>query len=59
VDLQEKNVSLVFSGEVDFTRLITHRFPLDRALEALELAAHPGPDSMKIVIQPGMNWEKS
>jgi L-iditol 2-dehydrogenase len=33
--------------------LISHRFPLRRAVEALELAAHPQPDSMKIVIQPG------
>lgn len=57
VDLQDENVALVFSREIDFARLITHRFPLDRALEALELAAHPRPDSMKVVIQPGMNWE--
>lgn len=59
VDLQEKNARLVFSGEVDFTRLISHRFPLARAVEALKLASHPGPDSMKVVIQPGMEWEKS
>lgn len=58
VDLQEENVRLVFSGETDFARLITHRFPLDQAVEALELAAHPGPDSLKIVIQPGIDWEK-
>ncbi len=57
VDLQEENVNLVFSGEIDFTKLITHRFPLHQALEALELAAHPVPDSMKVAIQPGMNWE--
>ena len=48
---------LVFSGEMDFERLITHRFPLARAVEALQLAAHPRPDSMKIVIQPGSEWE--
>jgi L-iditol 2-dehydrogenase len=59
VDLQEENVRLVFSGKIDFSRLITHRFPLHRAIEALELAAHPGPDSMKVVIQPGMEWERS
>jgi len=57
VDLQVENVELVFSGKIDFTRLITHKFPLERAVEALELAAHPGPESMKVVIQPGMNWE--
>lgn len=59
VDLQDENVRLVFSGEVDFARLISHRFSLAEAVDALRLAAHPGPDSMKVVIQPGMEWEKS
>ncbi len=54
VDLQDETVRLVFSGEIDLARLITHRFPLERAVEGLHLAAHPGPDSMKVVIQPGM-----
>ncbi|HKD80069.1 MAG TPA: zinc-dependent dehydrogenase [Candidatus Angelobacter sp.] len=58
VDLQEENVRLVFSGEIDFARLISHRFPLDQAVEGLRLAARPGPDSMKIVVQPGTDWEK-
>ncbi|HKR93922.1 MAG TPA: zinc-binding dehydrogenase, partial [Candidatus Angelobacter sp.] len=58
VNLQEENVNLVFSGEVDFARLISHRFPLEKSVEALRLAAHPAPDSMKIVIQPGTEWEK-
>lgn len=59
VALQEESVRLVFSGEVDFARLITHRFPLERAVEALKLAANPGPESMKVVVQPGMQWEKN
>jgi L-iditol 2-dehydrogenase len=59
VDLQEENVQLVFSGEIDFARLISHRFSLGQSVEALHLASHPGPDSMKIVIQPGMEWEKN
>jgi len=54
VDLQDETVRLVFSGEIAFERLISHRFPLSRAPEALHLAANPQPDSMKIVIQPGM-----
>ncbi len=58
VDLQEENVRLVFSGEIDFARLISHRFPLEKAVEALHLASHPQPESMKIVVQPGMEWEK-
>ncbi len=59
VDLQQENVQMVFSGEIDFARLISHRFPLAQAVEALRLASHPGPGSLKIVIQPGMDWEKS
>jgi L-iditol 2-dehydrogenase len=59
VDLQEENVRLVFSEEIDFARLVTHRFPLRQAVEALHLAARPGPDSMKVVIQPGMEWDKN
>lgn len=56
VDLQQENVRLVFSGEIDFARLITHRFPLRQAVEALQLASHPGPESLKVVVQPGMEW---
>lgn len=59
VDLQDATVRLVFSGEIDFERLITHRFPLTRAVDGLQLAAHPGPDSLKVVIQPGIEWENS
>lgn len=59
VALQEESVRLVFSGEIDFARLITHRFPLERAVEAFTLAANPGPESMKVVVQPGMQWEKN
>jgi L-iditol 2-dehydrogenase len=57
VELQEASVRLVMSREMDLARLVSHRFPLSRALEALHLAAHPQPDSMKIVIQPGSAWE--
>jgi L-iditol 2-dehydrogenase len=58
VDLQEENVKLVFSGGIDFARLITHRFALREAVDALHVASHPGPESMKVVIQPGMEWAK-
>lgn len=53
VDLQDDSVKLVMSGELPLERLISHRFPLSRAVDALNLAANPQPDSMKIVIQPG------
>ncbi len=57
VDLQDESVRFVFGREVDLKRLVSHRFPLSRAVEALNLAAHPQPDSMKVVIQAGGSWE--
>jgi len=52
IELQDESARLVFGGEIDFAGLISHRFPLTEAVQALHLAAHPQPDSMKIVIQP-------
>ena len=57
VDLQEESAHFVLDREMDLERLISHRFPLAQAVEALQLAAHPKPDSMKIVIQPGSQWK--
>jgi L-iditol 2-dehydrogenase len=51
VDLQEESVQFVMGREMALEKLISHRFPLAQAAEALELAAHPQPGSMKIVIQ--------
>ena len=58
VELQEESVRFVMNREMDLERLVSHRFPLERSVEALELAAHPQPDSMKIVIQPGSSWAR-
>jgi len=57
VELQEESVQFVMNREMDLERLISHRFPLQSGVEALNLAAHPRPDSMKIVVQPGSTWE--
>ncbi len=57
VDLQEDSVRFVMNRELDLERLISHRFSLEESPRALDLAAHPQPSSMKIVIQPGMNWK--
>jgi L-iditol 2-dehydrogenase len=54
VELQDESAQLVFSGGIDLAGLISHRFSLDQAVEALHLAANPQPDSMKIVIQPSL-----
>jgi L-iditol 2-dehydrogenase len=58
VDLQDESVAFVMNREMDFERLISHRFPLQDATRALDLAAHPQPSSMKIVIQPGSGWPR-
>ncbi len=53
VDLQDESVRFVMGGEMELERLISHRFPLTQSTAALDLAAHPQPSSMKVVIQPG------
>lgn len=57
VDLQEESARFVLGREMDLERLISHRFPLTESIAALRLAAHPKPDSMKVVIQPGSVWK--
>lgn len=56
VAIQQEGIDLVFegyrNGELDFTKLISHRFSLEDAGKAIELASNPQPDSMKIVLQP-------
>jgi len=59
VDLQEESVRFVMNREMDLQRLVSHRFPLAESTQALELAAHPQPSSMKVLIQPGSTWEGS
>jgi L-iditol 2-dehydrogenase len=58
VDLQEESVRFVMNREMNFESLISHRFPLEEGSQALELAAHPQPSSMKVVIQPGSAWSR-
>ena len=36
----------------DLTQLISHRFPIEQAVEAIDIASHPQPGSMKIMIEP-------
>lgn len=55
VAIQQEGIDLVFegyrSGKLDLTRLISHRFGLEDAAEAIRLASNPQPDSMKIVLK--------
>jgi L-iditol 2-dehydrogenase len=56
VAIQQEGIDLVFdgyrSGKLDLTKLISHRFSLEDAAKAIELASHPVADSMKIVLKP-------
>jgi L-iditol 2-dehydrogenase len=56
VAVQQQGIDLVYegyrSGTLDLTRLISHRFPLAQAAEAIDLASHPVASSMKIVLKP-------
>ena len=56
VAIQQEGIELVFAGyrseALDLTRLISHRFSLEQAAAAIQLASHPVADSMKIVLQP-------
>lgn len=56
VAIQQEGIDLVFegyrSGKLDLTKLISHRFDLKDAAEAIDLASHPKADSMKIVLKP-------
>jgi len=58
VDLQDEVARFVLGGELSLEALYSHHFPLSEAVEALLLAAHPQPDTMKIAIQPGRTWEE-
>jgi L-iditol 2-dehydrogenase len=50
VDIQEAAAALVLQKKLPVMDIVTHRFPLDRIQEGLELAAHPTEDSLKILI---------
>jgi len=49
-DDQEESAELVFSGRLPLRELISHRFPLERIAEGLELAARPKDDTLKVLI---------
>jgi L-iditol 2-dehydrogenase len=52
VDVQDLAARLVFGREVRVRDLITHRFPLEQAAQALEVAARPAPGVLKVMLRP-------
>jgi L-iditol 2-dehydrogenase len=52
VDLQQESARLVFSGELPVDELISHCLPLVKIRTGFDLALHPEPKSLKIIVQP-------
>ncbi len=52
VDLQKESADLVFGGDLPLEELISHRLPLVKIRSGIDLALHPGPKSLKIIVQP-------
>lgn len=50
VDKQAESADLVFRRRLPVREMISHRFPLERIADALELAARPKQDTLKVVI---------
>jgi L-iditol 2-dehydrogenase len=50
-DVQDLAAQLVFRREIKVRELITHRFPLDEAKAAIDLASKPAPGVLKVVVQ--------
>ncbi|MFI5058003.1 MAG: alcohol dehydrogenase catalytic domain-containing protein [Candidatus Acidiferrales bacterium] len=50
VDIQEAAAGLVLNKKLPVMEIVTHRFPLDKIQEGLELAARPTAESLKILI---------
>jgi L-iditol 2-dehydrogenase len=54
-EILDEVTELAFGGYrngFDLTQLISHRFSLEQAVEAIEVASHPKADSMKIMLEP-------
>ena len=58
VELQKESASLVFDGQLPVEELISHRLPLGKISSGIDLALHPGPKSLKIIVQP-QRWSHS
>jgi len=59
VDIQDEALRIVFEGYgqgYDLTRLVSHRFPLSEAVEAIAIASEPKATSMKIMIEGTPAW---
>jgi len=52
IDRASEASRLIFTRQLPVNKLISHRFSLEDMDRALQLAAHPVGDSLKVVIHP-------
>lgn len=50
IEEQDESARLVFKRRLPVREMVSHRFPLERIGEALEMAAHPAKNTLKVVI---------
>jgi L-iditol 2-dehydrogenase len=51
IELQEQAAKLVFERQVRVKELITHRFPLERTMEAVQIASRPAHGVLKAMVE--------
>jgi L-iditol 2-dehydrogenase len=51
LDIQDTAADMVLNKKLPVMEIVTHRFPLDKIQEGLELAARPTAQSLKILIR--------
>jgi L-iditol 2-dehydrogenase len=52
VDLQDESARLVLDGSLPVENLISHRLPLERIEQGIEMATHPDSRTLKIIVHP-------
>ncbi len=52
VELDGKTADLIFNRKVNVARLVSHCFPLNKIVEAVQIASHPSEESLKVIVQP-------
>jgi L-iditol 2-dehydrogenase len=57
--LQEEVARNVFSRRMDVRTLVTHRFPLSRTADAVDLAASPRGESLKVLVEHALSDEQA
>jgi len=51
VEVQDLAAQLVFGREIRVEELVTHRFPLEEAARAVDVASRPAPGVLKVILQ--------